>query len=91
MLSSLPFNKKLLNQPKNPQWIVFCDFDETYYSHGMTEEQRENVKQLEAFVAEKSEAGQLLLGWVTEAASILSRAKWKKGGFINSRISLRRT
>ena len=47
----------------------------------MTEEQREDVKRLEAFVAEKSEAGQLMLGWVTGSSLDSVTSKMEKGGF----------
>lgn len=47
----------------------------------MTEEQRADVKRLEAFVAEKSEAGQLLLGWVTGSSLDSVTSKMEKGGF----------
>ncbi len=41
------FNKKmkfkLFSHVENPYYIVFCDFDETYYPHTMTKDRQRDL------------------------------------------------
>ena len=51
-------NKKggfqLLPKVDDPKYIVFCDFDETYYPHYMSHERQEDLYELENYLEAKS-------------------------------------
>lgn len=51
-------NKKggfqLLPKVEDPKYIVFCDFDETYYPHYMSHERQEDLYELENYLEAKA-------------------------------------
>lgn len=55
VLKSLNFER--LPQVKNPKYVVFCDFDETYYPHSMDDSKRSNMKLLEKYLYEQGSKG----------------------------------
>lgn len=78
VLKSLVFER--LPQVKNPKYIVFCDFDETYYPHNMDDSKRSNMKLLEKYLYEHGSKGDLVIGWVTGSSLESIVEKMKKGG-----------
>ncbi|MGG0847034.1 HAD-IIB family hydrolase [Peribacillus simplex] len=80
-------NKKggfqLLPNVEDPKYIVFCDFDETYYPHFMTEERQKDLYELENYLEVKSNDGELVFGWVTGSSieSILHKMEHGKFRF----------
>ncbi|MDF2083091.1 hypothetical protein [Bacillus pseudomycoides] len=75
-LNSLTFER--LPEVENPKFVVFCDFDETYYPHDMDESKRNNMKLLEEYLYEQGSNGHLVIGWVTGSSLEGSVAKFPK-------------
>lgn len=83
----MSLNNKILNssifqvlpEVKNPKFVVFCDFDETYYPHNMDESQKNNMKLLEKYLYEQGSNGHLVIGWVTGSSLESIIEKMKKG------------
>ncbi|WP_046173605.1 HAD-IIB family hydrolase [Domibacillus indicus] len=77
-------NKKaeftLLPPVRNPKYIVFCDFDETYYPHTMSNKRQQDLYELEDYAKQKSEEGTLVIGWVTGSSIESILDKMKRGG-----------
>jgi len=76
-LNSLTFER--LPEVENPKFVVFCDFDETYYPHDMDESRRNNMKLLEEYLYEQGSNGHLVIGWVTGSSLESIIEKMKKG------------
>ncbi|MEX0134905.1 HAD-IIB family hydrolase [Bacillus nitratireducens] len=76
-LNSLTF--KRLPEVENPKFVVFCDFDETYYPHDMDESKSNNMKLLEEYLYEQGSNGHLVIGWVTGSSLESIIEKMKKG------------
>lgn len=78
-------NKKggfqLLPNVENPKYIVFCDFDETYYPHSMSHERQKDLYELENFLETKSYDEELVFGWVTGSSIESILHKMERGGF----------
>lgn len=77
MVSSEITKFNLFSNVENPKQIVFCDFDETYYPHTLNEVSERYIYELEDYLAEKSNTGELIVGWVTGSniTSILEKMK----------------
>lgn len=54
-----------LRQVNKPKYAVFCDFDETYFAHSITDESRKALMDLETFIHSHHLDHKILLGWVT--------------------------
>ncbi|EJS67569.1 MULTISPECIES: HAD-IIB family hydrolase [Bacillus] len=78
VLKSLNFER--LPQVQKPKYVVFCDFDETYYSHNMDDSKRSNMKLLEKYLYEHGSKGDLVIGWVTGSSLESIVEKMKRGG-----------
>lgn len=72
---------KQLSMVENPTYLVFCDFDETYYPHSMDRKKQQKLYELEDYLAEQSEKRQLMFGWVTGSSLESVFHKMDKGGF----------
>lgn len=81
MLSSSKGGFRLLPTVDSPKYIVFSDFDETYYPHEMTNERQKALYELEDYLEEKSQQGLLLIGWVTGSSLESILHKMEKGNF----------
>ncbi|WP_426982777.1 HAD-IIB family hydrolase [Bacillus cabrialesii] len=75
MLLSKKLEYKTLSMVEHPKYIVFCDFDETYFPHTIDEQKQQDIYELEDYLEQKSKAGELLIGWVTGSSieSILDK------------------
>lgn len=65
---------------KEASFIVFCDFDETYYPHETNEEITRNIYELEEYIRQQSEEKGLKLGLVTGSSVDSVFSKMKKAG-----------
>lgn len=78
-------NKKggfqLLPNVEDPKYIVFCDFDETYYPHSMSLERQKDLYELEDYLEAKSNDEELVFGWVTGSSIESILHKMERGGF----------
>lgn len=78
-------NKKggfqLLPNVEDPKYIVFCDFDETYYPHSMSHERQKDLYELENYLEAKSINEELVFGWVTGSSTESILHKMEQGGF----------
>jgi kanosamine-6-phosphate phosphatase len=72
---------KLFSNVENPKYIVFCDFDETYYSHNMNEDRQRYLYELEDYLEQKCNDGKLIIGWVTGSSVESILDKMEKGNF----------
>lgn len=54
---------RTLPEIPNPKYIVFSDFDETYFPHQLTAERKSQIQALEQTIVEKSRISGLLLAW----------------------------
>ena len=70
-----------LQQVNKPKYAVFCDFDETYFAHSITDESRKARMDLETFIHSNHLDHKILLGWVTGSSLSSVLAKMKRGGF----------
>ncbi|MGD2407453.1 kanosamine-6-phosphate phosphatase [Bacillus subtilis] len=75
MLLSKKSKYKTLSTVEHPQYIVFCDFDETYFPHTIDEQKQQDIYELEDYLEQKSKDGELIIGWVTGSSieSILDK------------------
>ncbi|CAM4031660.1 HAD-IIB family hydrolase [Mesobacillus zeae] len=80
MLLKFKNSHKLLPYVEKPKYMVFCDFDETYYPHNMTDERRRHLHELEDYLEKQSNEGKLVIGWVTGSSIDSLLAKMEKGG-----------
>ncbi|MGN1400001.1 MAG: HAD-IIB family hydrolase [Bacillus sp. (in: firmicutes)] len=73
----------LMELPKveKPEFVLFCDFDETYYPHEMTEERALDIHRLEDLLVEKSRDSYLLFGIVTGSGIDSVLGKMQKTGY----------
>ena len=62
---------RTLSMPAEAKYIIFSDFDETYFPHFQTGEWKDSIRKLEEYIAEKSEKNGLIFGLVTG-----SRLSW---------------
>lgn len=78
-------NKKggfqLLPNVEDPKYIVFCDFDETYYPHSMSHEKQKDLYELENYLEAKSNNEELVFGWVTGSSIESILHKMEQGRF----------
>ena len=72
---------KQLSVVEKPKYIVFCDFDETYYSHNLDQRKQQKLYELEEYLVQKSEEQQLMFGWVTGSSIESVLDKMEKGNF----------
>lgn len=72
---------KLFSNVNNPKYIVFCDFDETYYPHNMSKDRQRDLYELEDFFDQKSKDGSLVVGWVTGSSIESILDKMERGNF----------
>ncbi|MEC2078341.1 HAD-IIB family hydrolase [Metabacillus fastidiosus] len=72
---------KLFSNVENPNYIVFCDFDETYYPHTMTEDRQRDLYELEDYLDQKSKDGVIIVGWVTGSSMESILDKMERGKF----------
>ncbi|NPC94174.1 HAD-IIB family hydrolase [Bacillus sp. WMMC1349] len=70
-----------LEQVDKPKYAVFCDFDETYFAHSITDESRKALIDLETFIHSHHLDKKILLGWVTGSSLSAVLTKMKRGGF----------
>ncbi|WP_044642736.1 HAD-IIB family hydrolase [Risungbinella massiliensis] len=70
----------LLPNEKETSFIVFCDFDETYYPHHADQEIKTNIYNLEEYIRQQSQEKGLKLGWVTGSSLDSVFYKMKKVG-----------
>ena len=70
-----------LQHVNKPKYAVFCDFDETYFAHSITDESRKALMDLETFIHSHHLDHKILLGWVTGSSLSSVLAKMKRGGF----------
>lgn len=68
-----------LSTVDRPKYIIFSDFDETYYPHNMNDMRQKELYELEEYLKEKSIDGELLFGWVTGSSMEIVLNKMKKG------------
>lgn len=68
-------------QVHNPTYIVFSDFDETYYPHQFIDEHKGHIKLLEETLISMSVTGNVLFGLVTGANIDHVLEKMKHGSF----------
>ncbi|MFJ7747085.1 HAD-IIB family hydrolase [Peribacillus sp. NPDC097295] len=68
-----------LSPVDRPKYIIFSDFDETYYPHNMNDMRQKELYELEEYLKEKSIDGELLFGWVTGSSMEMVLNKMKKG------------
>ncbi|RQW22559.1 HAD-IIB family hydrolase [Bacillus sp. C1-1] len=63
--------------PKQTRSLVFCDFDETYFAHESTAQQRKDIQQLEDFLYKASQQYGFQIGWITgsDTCQLLSKVK----------------
>ncbi|MCY8318788.1 HAD-IIB family hydrolase [Bacillus vallismortis] len=75
MLLSKKSEYKTLSKVEHPKYIVFCDFDETYFPHTIDEQKQQHIYELEDYLEQKSKDGELQIGWVTGSSieSILDK------------------
>ncbi|WP_078410960.1 HAD-IIB family hydrolase [Priestia abyssalis] len=69
-----------LPERQETAFIVFCDFDETYFPHHLNEKLTRNIYHLEEFIRKQSEEKGLRLGWVTGSSLDSVFDKMKKAG-----------
>lgn len=67
--------------PAKPKYIVFCDFDESYFPHHQTKDWKESIRRLEEFIFEKSEQDGLMIGLVTGSRLNWVFEKMASGGY----------
>lgn len=72
---------RTLPEIPNPKYIVFSDFDETYFPHQLTAERKSQIQALEQTIVEKSRVSGLIFGLVTGSNIEAVLEKMKKGGF----------
>lgn len=72
---------RTLPEIPNPKYIVFSDFDETYFPHQLTAERKSQIQALEQTIVEKSRVSGLLFGLVTGSDIEAVLEKMKSGGF----------
>ncbi|MBM7702221.1 HAD-IIB family hydrolase [Metabacillus iocasae] len=68
-----------VNEVKNPKYLIFFDFDETYYPHESNEYRQEKIRELENYLFNKSWQQQLIFGWVTGSSIESVIRKMEKG------------
>lgn len=68
-----------LSTVDRPKYIIFSDFDETYYPHNMNDMRQKELYELEEYLKEKSIDGELLFGLVTGSSMEIVLNKMKKG------------
>ncbi|MDR4191243.1 HAD family hydrolase, partial [Bacillus pseudomycoides] len=56
---------RTLAEISNPKYIVFCDFDETYFPPQLTAARSSQLRSLEQTIVVKGSVSVLLCGWVT--------------------------
>ncbi|MGM0851016.1 MAG: HAD-IIB family hydrolase [Bacillota bacterium] len=72
---------RTLPEVTNPKYIVFSDFDETYFPHQLTPERKSQIQALEETIVEKSKVSGLLFGLVTGSSIEAVLEKMQRGGF----------
>lgn len=72
---------KTLPEVENPKYIVFSDFDETYFPHQLTHERKGHIQALEETIIEKSKKSGLVFGLVTGSSIEAVFEKMHRGGF----------
>ncbi|TYR81246.1 HAD-IIB family hydrolase [Priestia megaterium] len=63
----------------NPKYIVFCDFDETYYPHELNLDKQKKLYELEDYLVNKANQQDLVFGWVTGSSIESVLNKMEKG------------
>lgn len=53
MLLSKKSEYKTLPKVEHPKYIVFCDFDETYFPHTIDEQKQQDIYELEDYLEQK--------------------------------------
>lgn len=71
-------NMQRLNYIENPKYMVFSDFDGTYLSHEMSNSDKSELRDLEAFLLCKSEELKIMFGFVTGSNEENLKMKMKK-------------
>jgi len=78
-------NKKLeyktLSHVEQPKYIIFCDFDETYFPHKIDNKKQQDIYELEDYLEQKSKSADILIGWVTGSSIESILDKMKRGRF----------
>lgn len=68
-----------LSPVDKPKYIIFSDFDETYYPHNLNNKRQRDLYELEEYLRERSLDGELLFGWVTGSSLDTVLNKMKNG------------
>lgn len=72
---------KTLSPVEQPKYIIFCDFDETYFPHKIDKEKQQDIYELEDYLEQKSKSGDIQIGWVTGSSIESILDKMKRGKF----------
>ncbi|SDW97907.1 kanosamine-6-phosphate phosphatase [Marininema mesophilum] len=72
---------KLFSNVTSPKYIVFCDFDETYYPHSLIGDRQHYFHELEKYIEKKSNDGELMFGLVTGSSMKSVLDKMERGNF----------
>jgi len=59
------WNNRVLPRVDTPKYIVFTDFDESYFAHEQTDSTKAALAELETFLRRHAETGDLLFGIIT--------------------------
>ncbi|MCL6571181.1 MAG: HAD-IIB family hydrolase [Bacillus sp. (in: Bacteria)] len=72
---------RTLPEVENPKYIMFSDFDETYFPHRIDNERKSHILALEEIIFEKSKKFGLIFGLVTGSSIEAVIEKMRTGGF----------
>lgn len=67
--------------PSKPEYIIFSDLDETFYSHNATNRESLNISNFERYLELIVEKKQVLFGIVTGSSLVSVIKKFEEGGF----------
>lgn len=72
---------RTLPEVENPKYIMFSDFDETYFPHKIDAERKSHILALEETIFVKNKQFGLIFGLVTGNSIEAIIEKMRKGGF----------
>lgn len=81
VLLSKKLEFKTLSHVEQPKYIIFCDFDETYFPHKIDNQKQQDIYELEDYLVQKSKSGDILIGWVTGSSIESILDKMRRGRF----------
>lgn len=60
------------------EYMIFCDFDGTYLFNSQSDEDEDNLRELESYISEICQKHKVMIGWVTGSSKDFLLSKIKK-------------